>query len=489
MSTRKNNFIYQTAYQILTMILPLITSPYVSRILGAEGIGIYSFTYTMANYFVLFAMLGINNHGNRIIARTRDNRKELNESFSNLYVLHFINAVVVLAAYIVYAIFFASQNKLFVLIQISYLIGAVFDINWFFFGLEQFKLTVIRNTIIKLLTCICIFAFVRSSNDLWIYLMIMGVGSLLSQVILWGFVKRYVTFVKPEWDKIKEHIKPLIYMFLPVLAVSLYKMMDKIMLGVISSEIQLGFYENSSKIIDIPAGIITAFGTVMLPYMSNLAAKSQDKIAAQIKNSIFYIAFISCALGFGLASISDNFSVVFWGEEFAECAVIMILLAMHVPFQAYNNVIRTQYLIPCSLDKKYLTSVVCGAIANVCFNIWLIPIYQARGAAIGTLIAEIVVFSVQNYHARKALPCKKFIVSYIPFIIFGTIMFAAVRIVGMLMGQGIVTLIVQIAAGGCVYIVCCVVYLTVTGNELFNSLVSNNKYLKKIRFGAKNDEK
>ena len=223
----KKNFIYNLSYQILIMILPLITTPYISRVIGAEGIGIQSYTYSIANYFVLFAMLGINNHGNRSIAMVKNNQEKLNKTFTSIYLIQAVMSIIMIVFYIIYIIFFVKSYKIIFVIQLSYIIGALFDINWFFFGMEQFKITVTRNTIIKLMSVMSIFIFVKSENDLYLYSLILALGTLISQLILWNFIGKYVKFTKVKFDDVKEHVIPMLVLFIPAISVSIYKIMDK----------------------------------------------------------------------------------------------------------------------------------------------------------------------------------------------------------------------------------------------------------------------
>lgn len=477
MSKLKMNFIYQSAYELLIILLPLVTSPYISRVLGAEKIGIYSYTYSIANYFVLFAMLGIKNYGNRMIAKSRDNREDLNRTFSSIFCLHALISVFVIFAYIFYALFIVKENRLYVFIQGTYVLGALFDINWFYFGIEKFKLTVTRNTVIKILTVVLIFTFVKSKNDLWIYVTIMALGSFISQSIVWFFLRRYVSFVKPTWKEVEIHLKPMAVLFIPAIAVSLYKVMDKIMLGSLATKTQVGFYENSEKIINIPMTIITAFGTVMLPRMSNMIAKGDNKETQKyIKISMKYIMFIAFALGFGIASISHEFVPVFFGDEFLVCGPLITVLAITVPFIAFANIIRTQYLIPSCEDKIYIVSVFTGAIVNVIINLLLISRLQAMGTVIGTVFAEISVCVVQAFYVRKKLPIVSYIRSFILFTIPGGIMYLVVRMIGNYMGASILTLIVEVVVGGVTYLLLGALYLLITKDEI---IMSTTKKIKK----------
>lgn len=206
----KKNFIYQVAYQILAIIMPLITAPYVSRVIGASGVGIYSYTYSIASYFALFAKLGIHVYGVRAIASVRDNPEELNQEFSNIYTIHAIFAAIVLAVYCVYAAVLPSEYKIIVWIQIFYVVAEFLDINWFYFGIEQFKITVIRNSIVKIATMAAIFAFVKNADDVWKYCTIMALGSATSQSIVWFFLPRFVKFKKPQLSTYKKHLPKMI---------------------------------------------------------------------------------------------------------------------------------------------------------------------------------------------------------------------------------------------------------------------------------------
>ena len=162
----KQNYLYNVIYQLLLVLLPLLTAPYISRVLGTEGVGIYSYTYSIAYYFVLFAMLGINNYGNRAIAKVKDNSEELNRTFSSLLIFHIYISILTTIAYVFYCIFLVKDNTYIAILQVLYVLSGIFDINWFYFGMEKFKLTVTRNTIIKLLSVIAIFLFVKNENDL-----------------------------------------------------------------------------------------------------------------------------------------------------------------------------------------------------------------------------------------------------------------------------------------------------------------------------------
>ena len=473
-------FLYNVLYQILLVILPLITAPYISRTLGATAVGVYSYTYSVAYYFLLIAMLGIGNHGNRSIAAVRDDRKKLNKTFSSIYSLQVITFSIAILAYAIYLVLFVKDNRLIVLLQLIYVTSGLFDIGWLFFGLEQFKLTVARNTLIKISTVVLMFVFVHKPSDLWKYTLIMSAGTLFSQAYLWLYVKKYVSFEKCSVKEITSNIKPVLILFIPVLAYSIYKVMDKIMLGNMSSYDQVGFYNNAEKIINIPMGIITALGTVMLPRMSNIVANGDKKrVDDYIRISAKLVTLLSSAIAFGLMGVSSVLAPVFFGDEFIACGEIIRLLSVTVFFIAWANVIRTQYLIPNKRDSIYLTSTMVGAILNLIINWMLIPKYQANGAAFGTIVAEFSVMLVQMVAVKNELPMRKYIMSYSPILIIGLIMAVLVDRIGIKLGVSVSTLAIQILAGGFFFCIATIAYLRISNDEMWRLGLDSIKKRKK----------
>lgn len=466
MSTKKN-FIYNLGYQMLVMILPLITTPYISRVIGPEGIGIQSYTYSVANYFVLFALLGINNHGNRSIAMVRDHKDKLNRTFSSIYSVQFVMSIIMVCLYLLYTLFVVKENKIIYIIQSIYIISAMLDINWFFFGVEQFKLTVTRNTIIKIVSVLSIFVFVRDKDDLYVYSLILALGTVVSQCVLWAYIKKYTKFIKVSKKEILLQVKPILVLFIPAIAISIYKIMDKIMLGSITNMTQVGLFENSEKIISIPLGVISALGTVMLPKMSNIYAKGDEYGGKKyIGLSIDFIVFISFGSIFGLIGVSPTLIPIFLGDKFRDCVNIVSIMSITIVFLAWANVIRTQYLIPKKKDKVYIISTIVGSCVNLLANFILIVKYGAIGATIGTILAEGAVCLYQTIKIRKELDIKCYIKKSSFYIIPGMIMCIIIRFIGDLLGQSVLTGMIQIVFGGAVYIVLSFIYMFYTKNPI-----------------------
>lgn len=473
----KKNIIYQVLYEILVILAPLITAPIVSRALGPECSGIYSYTYSIAGYFVLFCMLGIKNHGSRIIAEKSENQAELNRTFSNLLFLHIIISVVVFAVYIVYSLEISSNiYRIYTLLQGMYVLSALFDISWFYIGIEQFKVTVVRNVIIKLLTIVLVVFFVNTKGDLWKYVIIIAGGTLISQIWLWFHLGKYVKFVKPDRDGILENIKPLIILFIPVIAVSLYKMMDKIMIGWVNKT-ELGYYEYAEKIIAIPMSVIEAIGVVMLPRISKMLANGGKEASKHlIQTSMKLNMVLAIAMAFGVAAISREFAPVFFGNEYTACSLLMIGLSVTIPFLSFANVLRKQFMIPMKMDREYTIAVFCGAVVNLICNLIFIPKLYARGAMIGTIFAEIVVCMMHIYSCRKDLPVKTYITTLIPYLVAGFCMYQAVRFTAKIAGMSIVGLVLEVLVGGVVYLFLVTVILVLQKDKI---ILKFNNHIKR----------
>lgn len=473
MSSLKKNLAYNVAYQILVIILPLITAPYVSRVLGADGLGTYSYIFSIVTYFGLFGMLGIANHGNRSVALVRDNRQKVSEAFSNTYIIQLCTTVIALLLYFLFIYCWFSGDKTIAYIESIIVLSYVLDITWFFFGLEQFAVTVTRNAIIKIATVVAIFIFVRSREDLWIYALIMSCGMLFSQIYLWLRIRKYADFCKPSWSQVKSNIKPVLMLFIPAIAYSIYKLLDKVMLGAMSSMSQVGLFDNAEKIINIPSSLITAFGTVMMPRITVLLGTGDEhRISYLNKISVRYFTLLVVGAAFGLAGICNVLAPVYFGSEFVGSAPIIAGLGFSLIFVTWANVIRTQYLIPNKLDKPYVVSSVIGALANLAVNIILIPKFAGIGAMIGTIIAEFTVFFVQLILVRRSFPMPQYLQPVLFLFPIGMIMFAVVYWIGAYMGNTIITLIIQILVGGFLYLSGSMVYLKVIHDEFFEKLTS-----------------
>ncbi|RKI21617.1 flippase [bacterium 1xD8-6] len=462
MSSIRKNFAYSISYQVLIIILPLITSPYVSRVLGASGLGAYAYTNSITSFIAMFGLLGINNHGNRTIAALGMDKDKRSDAFWNIWAIQALFTTITLIAYIIYIIFLCKvEYQTLFYIEIMIILSSLFDINWFFFGIEKFKLTMTRSSIIMLLSLILIFLLVRNKNGLIMYTIILAGGILLSNLLLWPYLRNEISFVKPSIRKMLPHLKPIVIMFLPVLGVSIYKRMDKIMLGFMTEISEVGLYENAEKTITMPMGVIAALGNVMLPKMSFLFANNaKEKVNYYMDKSMEFTCCISSAMAFGIASIANCFCPIFFGEEFLTAGKLIMILSPTIIFISWASVIKTQYLIPLHRDKEFILSVGFGAIANLVFNIILIPKAGAQGAALGTFFAELIVMLYQSFCVRNELPISKYLKNGRFYFFAGIVMYTSIKIAENFLNlTGIPLIIIEIGLGGTIYCILCGIYI------------------------------
>ena len=446
----KSNIIYQILYQILALIVPLITSPYIARILGSAGLGTYSYTYAIANYFVMFAMLGIMNYGNREVALAKTDIQKCSQLFWNVFFIHILNGLLSLLIYIAVVVVFFKDYRAIAMVQALFIVSAVFDISWLYFGLEKFKMTTIVSCINKVLTTVLIFLLIKEPKDVLLYAGIIAGGTLFNNVIYWAFLKKQIVFCTPNFKDSIKHIRPLVVLFIPVIAVSVYKYMDKIMLGIMMTTTDVGIYEAAEKFINLPMCVISALGTVMLPRITNLKAKNDIKTVQQYNYiSMMFVMFVSCGMSFGLAGISDVFIPWFYGTEFQASSKILLILLPSIVFVSWANVIRTQCLLPAGNDKLYCMSVILGAAVNLCANVLLIPNCGIAGAAIGTTIAEFFVCLVQTIAARREMNFKTYFKDSAIYVLVGFLMMVIISRVNL--KSVVVTIVTRIIVGGLIY--------------------------------------
>lgn len=447
----KRNFIYNASYQLLVIIIPLITTPYLARIIGPNGTGIYSYNASICSYFSMFILLGLQNYGSRTISAIKNSDLKVTETFWSIYLFQFFCGIIVLSLYLVYIELFSS-NKIASSLFIMSLLGYMFDISWFISGLEEFKILTLRNTIVKLLTVIAIFLFVKTKNDVYKYILIYTFGNMISAFLLWSIIPRYIKKFYFDIKKIKEHIKPNLILFIPIVAISLYKIMDKIMLGYMVNTIEVGFYETTERILNVPMALINALGIVMLPRMSSIYNRDANNNDAgkYIEKSIRFVMFLSTAISIGIMSVAKEFVPVFFGDGYEACIHLFWVLFPSVIFMGFANVIRTQYLIPRKMDRSYIVSIFCGAVVNLVFNTIMIPKYMSVGAGVGTLLAEATVCVIQCVAVRKQLPIMLYISKSLKYCFAALIMFGIN--VWINLGSGINALIEKIMLGGIIYV-------------------------------------
>ena len=468
----KKNLGFQTIYQILNTCLPLITGPYLARVLGATQLGVFSYTSSVVSYFTLIAILGTVNYGTRSIASVKDDVMLRSKKFCEIYSLQLGTSIIAIILYVIYVAGFDHENTIISVIQIIAIISCACDISWLFFGLESFKTTLTINLIFRIATVLAILVLVKSPKDLWIYALLMLGGTLLAQLFLWIYVPRYIRFLKISCKDIICHLKPNLLLFIPLLAMSVYHTMDKTMLGLLSTYEQTGYYYNSDKVINIPLCIINGVGTVMLPRMTslyNLGRKEEGNKLFLI--SLECIAVVSIAMAFGIAAIAKEFVPLFFGNGYDSCVSLVVVLAPVLIIKGLSNTVRTQYLIPLSLETIFTKSVIAGAITNLIFNILLIPKMGAMGAVIGTLLAELVACIWQFICIYKTIDLNRSLCNCFVYLGAGIIMFVCVRVVAIVLIPIWIKITLEIIVGIIVYFIICLAFWKISNSKMYRMIL------------------
>lgn len=422
MKSIKKNLIYQFSYQFLILVIPFIISPYLTRILGKENLGVYSYVNSIAFYFVIFAMLGIANYGTRAISMVKDNELELRKTFWNLFFLHIISSSIAIFSYCILC--FSLLKSSVGYLHILYVLSALFDITWLFYGLEEFKSIVLKNTLIKVIELILIFTLVKTENDLPIYTAIMCGSYLLGMLVIMPLAIKNVKFIRPNWKLIGKHLKPVLILSIYTLSTGIYSVLDKTILGIFCEKADVGIYDYGEKLIKIINTILTTVGTVMLPRMSYLfEKKDKTKLIQFISYSFIGIGFLAFGSVFGILGLGDDFVLLYYGKDFIECSFVMKCLTPIILIVSFGNIIRTQYILPSKKDKMYVASFAISMLLNAIIDLSLIPFIGINGAIIGTIVAELTSVLIQLLSVRKEIPILKFLFKTIPFLFSGGVMF------------------------------------------------------------------
>lgn len=460
MKNIKSNYFFNLTYQILAIALPIITTPYVSRILSPDGVGAYNYSFSIASFFVLVASLGSSAYSQREIAFCRDDVKRRSEVFFEILILRIIMFFLISP---IYFFFSFSQIKYRALLYIQYilLVSSALDISWLFQGVEDFKSTACRSIVVRIITVFVVFIFVKSENDLGLYTLIMALSTLLSESALWLYVKKNIYII--DFKKINpfRHIKEILLLFLPVAAINIYTSVDKIVLGILSTDAQVGYYSQSEKIVKLAMTVITSLGTVMLPTISVLISqKKWEQVKLNVKESIHFVLYLGIPMMLGMIAIAPIFIPWFLGSEYHESVKLMQMLAPLIIIIGLSSVTGQAVLIPMNLQKIYTFSIFSGALLNILCNFLLIPRYNSVGAVIGTLAAEIIVGLIQQTVVLKELHLKvrEIILDARKNIIAGAIMFIIVNGLAGIVLEDAVGVMILVIVGAAVYLVALLVF-------------------------------
>lgn len=448
------NYLYNMGYQVLLLLAPLVTVPYVSRVLGAQGVGINDYTNAVVTFFLLFGQIGVLTYGNREIAYHRDNKYERSKIF---WEIEFMQIATILLSFGIFLIFvwkFSQNYQWFFLVQSLLIIAGAFDISWYFMGMEDFQKTVTRNMIVKLGSIGLIFWIVKEPTDVWKYILILSASQLFGNITLWPYLVRNVQWIKLKKLRPLSHVNPALLLFIPTVTTQVYLVVNRIMLRFMdpTKAVAVGLFSQSDKIVKLVLAIVTATGTVMLPHIAHKFASGDVKgIRQSLYNSFDFVTALSVPMMFGVAAIAEKFAPWFLGTEFTPSGKIMMIEAPVIVLIAWSNVTGTQYLMPVNRVKEFTISVTIGAAVNIICNLFLIEVYGAKGAALSTTISEFTVTAFQIYCIKGTIKRRQLFMQTWKYALSGAVMFVVIYRLNAIMHMNITNLFIQIIIGALIY--------------------------------------
>lgn len=407
----KNNIFYTITYQGLSFLYPLLITPTISKAFGTEVLGVYSFTYSIAYYFSLFAILGIHVYGSRLISVCRDEPETLGKVFKEIYIIQFVASVLSVSLYLVYVLCQSDQYFKCTLLQGLVIVAVMADISWFMTGIEEFKAMVFRNTVIKIVSLLLIFLLVHSKTDLYKYIIIVSGTSLIGQLLMWPLAKRYFCKVHINFRDIKKHIFPVLKLFLPVLGLNAYVLIDKTMLGVFRTMTEVGYYENFEKLIRMPIGLSSAATAAIIPRAAYYIKQNRfQKNVDLLQKTLKYNCILSLPIIMALIVMVPKLVPWYLGKDFLPCIEYIQMGAPIIFFMIANYILRMQYFVAIKQDRDYVISIIISVIINLAINLLTIQENGVYGVIFGTIISEIwacgylIKKSKKDINYRQLLP-------------------------------------------------------------------------------------
>lgn len=450
------NYLLNLLYQLFSILAPIVTAPYLSRVLGANSIGQYNFTASISNYFLILSAFGFGYYAQREIANHQADKVAQSTVFWEILIVRFFSVGLSLLIYLSLAFsgVFGEYTSLMWWWIIS-IVSIELDISFLFQGNEDFQTVVFRNILVKTISIICIFVFVKSQTDLWAYILCMAASTFLGNLSIWFQLRKVISFVKVSQLHPMRHVRPAFRLFVPTIAISVYTILDKTLIGLLVSgtyvdqEIQIvngisqtisatkrysdlenGYYSEAEQIVRASMTIITSLGTVMIPRNSK---EFSDNNVERVKDNIYFTSdfvwFLGVPMCFGLAAVAPNFVPWFLGAGFDKSILLMQLFSPLIVVIGFSNLLGLQYLIPTKKDSKFTICILIGAVTNLILNCILIPFFWSVGAVIASVIAESFVVVAMLIVVRKELPFRLMLKQSPKKIIAGAIMFAVIYLV------------------------------------------------------------
>lgn len=445
------NYLYNISYQIVVTVLPIITTPYLTRVLGADNLGIARYVESIATLFTVFGLLGMVWYADRAIAYKRGNIQSVSKCFWEIFFLRIVLLIVTLIIY--FAFVWNKEYDIYFKIYGIFIVGTFLDISWFFTGIEEMKPVVIRNYIVRGIFTVSLFLFIRKRTDLDVYVWLMCLMILANAILIFPWIKKYVSYVPLKKIHIWSHLLPSLTLFLPQAASQLYVQCDKVMIkNMISDVAYVSYYTENEKIAKLPIILATALSTVLMPRIAYEFSKGRDEqVKEYIKKALFLTLIVLLPCCTGMMAVANNFVPIFLGAEFADTYKILIMLCPTMVFIGISNVTGIQYLVAVNKNRELTISYFVALIINLILNFLLIPRWGVYGAVIGTVAAEGASALVQYYYMSKYIGKTIESVVLLKLLLLSIIMGICVYLINYLEMAHMFTLIIQVIVGVLIY--------------------------------------
>lgn len=446
------NYLYNTIYQLFIICTPLVTAPYLARVLKANSLGVSSYVTSLGSIVSTIGLLGIYNYGCRQIAYVRDDKKKITQSFIEIMLVRVLLLIVTTIVYVYFC--YTSQYNLYFTIYYIWILANFLDVTWLYIGLEDMGVATFKNFIAKLFSVVGIFAFIKSEDDLWKYIMLLALPTLLSNISVYFQLKKHINFSYLEPLQWRCHLRKSISLFLPQIATTIYLQVDKVMIELLTgNSTQVAFYDYAEKIVKIPLALITAISIVMMPRIANEFSKGNHKnVTRYMVYTLKIIGLICLPIMFGIACLSPNLIPWYLGEDFIPVIYAIIIISPIIITNSFTSASGNLYFTAIGQTKILTFSYTCAAIVNLIINFILIPKIGFYGAAIGTLGAEFSTLIVQYYLLNKKIDIKFLIPILFKYSIYSVLMSIPVIMTGVVLNNSIFTTIFQIIVGCLTYI-------------------------------------
>ena len=414
------NYIYNLLSSLTNILFPLITAPYMARVLREEGNGQIAFVTSIVAYFVSFTTFGFTLYGQREVSKYKDDIDKRSRVFFELLILKVVFCVVSVTALfcLISSPYIAQSYKGLVAICSIQIIAVVFDIRFFFQGIENFREIAIRTMLMRILGIICLFIFVKDQDDVWKYLLYTSLTLLLANIIMWPKAIGLIKFTGVELSPLKSCVRPAFFLYLPVLAETIFSALDSTMIGylAVNSEYENGCYGSAIKIINVISIVIMADGLVFAARNArDYARGNDDSLKEHLGIAFRYVFMLGFPIIAGLLILSDPISLCVFGEGYEKVPTLLRLFTVRVLTHGFMNVIANQYLLQTGREKVCTAFNAGGITANFILNLILIPRYGCIGAAIASIVSEslltgafIAYFVIEKKFWNKAIIQQSF---------------------------------------------------------------------------------